>query len=396
VPLNVTTLRLSLPLALATILGTASLPAKASTFTVLYSFTGGSDGAVPTGGVISDASGNLYGETNQAGDLACTSTVGQPSLGCGTVYSLSPTTGLKVLLSFAGPNGAYGNNGLTLKGSTLYGSTTAGGTNDDGVLFSVHTDGSSYTLLHQFAGSDGKAPAGSLQSGPGGVFYGVTQYGGSSNNGVLFEIKPNGTYTILHSFTGGADGAQPNSLLYNAAGEIVGSTTYGGTGSKNKCAAGCGIVYTYTPATGKFDIAHNFTGGTSGGQPYVGSFGPGPVVYGTTGPMFSIGQKTGYSVVGKYNESLDGEAVRSGPLYDASNASLIGVFSNGPSSFLGLGDLYSVQNGVITVLYGFAGGSDGYAPYAQPILTSTGAIIGTNTGGGAGCYTCGDIWEYTP
>ncbi len=241
-PLKASTLPLSLSLALAAFLASASLPAKASTLTVLYSFTGGSDGAVPTGGVIADAAGNLYGETNQGGNLTCSSTVGQPSLGCGTVYSLSPTTGLHVLLSFAGPNGAYGNNGLTLKGSTLYGSTTAGGANDDGVLFSVHTDGSSYTLLHQFAGTDGKAPAGSLQSGPGGVFYGVTQYGGSSNNGVLFEIKANGTYTILHSFTGGADGGQPSSLLYNAAGEIVGGTTYGGPESKSHCPIGCGIV----------------------------------------------------------------------------------------------------------------------------------------------------------
>ncbi len=111
--------------------------------------------------------------------------------------------------------------------------------------------------------------------------------------------------------------------------------------------------------------------------------------------MHSIGQKTGYSVVAKDNSQFDGGAPYSGPLYDTANASLIGVNSAGPSGSNAQGSLYSVQNGVITVLAAF-GGSVGNAPYAQPILTSTGAIIGTATGGGAVCYTCGDIWEYTP
>lgn len=58
------------PLALAILLGTAvvaALPAQAQTFTVLYSFTGGSDGATPNG-VVLDSAGNLYGTTLNGGN----------------------------------------------------------------------------------------------------------------------------------------------------------------------------------------------------------------------------------------------------------------------------------------------------------------------------------------
>ena len=54
--------------------------------TVLYSFTGGSDGANPGGGLTIDASGNLYGVTVVGGDISCNVFLG----GCGVVFELTP------------------------------------------------------------------------------------------------------------------------------------------------------------------------------------------------------------------------------------------------------------------------------------------------------------------
>jgi hypothetical protein len=54
--------------------------------TVLYSFTGGIDGASPVGGLVRDRAGNLYGTTGDGGALGC----GAYSNGCGTVFKLVP------------------------------------------------------------------------------------------------------------------------------------------------------------------------------------------------------------------------------------------------------------------------------------------------------------------
>jgi uncharacterized repeat protein (TIGR03803 family) len=58
------------------------------TYTDLYDFTGGADGANPYGGVALDANGNLYGTTNNAGNLNdCVAELGR---GCGTVWQITP------------------------------------------------------------------------------------------------------------------------------------------------------------------------------------------------------------------------------------------------------------------------------------------------------------------
>src|SRR6202521_4856095 len=70
-------------LTLVVVLLLAAALAQAQTFTVLHSFTDGSDGGIPVAGLIEGTSGNLYGTTYQGGDLNCASE------GCGTVYEIS-------------------------------------------------------------------------------------------------------------------------------------------------------------------------------------------------------------------------------------------------------------------------------------------------------------------
>jgi uncharacterized repeat protein (TIGR03803 family) len=78
---------------------------------------------------------------------------------------------------------------LTLVGDTLYGMTTAGGHDGLGVLLGVNTDGSDYTVVHDFVGgaNDGSQPVGEVIA-VGSYLYGMTSAGGSSNDGVVFEF----------------------------------------------------------------------------------------------------------------------------------------------------------------------------------------------------------------
>jgi uncharacterized repeat protein (TIGR03803 family) len=102
-----------------------------------------------------------------------------------------------VLHSFAaGPNdGAIAPGSLVASGSTLYGMTEAGGSLDNGAVFKINNDGTGFTLLHSFqsALNDGSTPNGSLALS-GTTLYGLTQFGGSATSrGTAFSINIDGT-----------------------------------------------------------------------------------------------------------------------------------------------------------------------------------------------------------
>jgi uncharacterized repeat protein (TIGR03803 family) len=363
--------------------------AHASTFTTLYSFKDKTDGGNPISGVIQDAAGNVYGETNLGGTLPCT-TEPSSSEGCGTVYSISPTGGFKVLVSLTGANGAHGNTTMVLVGTTLYGATANGGSNNDGVVFSVNTDGTGFTLLHQFNGSDGSDPV-ALVAGKNGIVYGVAQSGGVSNDGVLFSITPGGAYTLLHNFSLPAD-SLPSTLLMAANGTLVGSSLFGGSGSIN-CHTGCGTVFSYVPSTRVFSTLYTLpSSDKQGARPYVGSIGPGPTVYVADNSLsFSLSQAKGYVLLAKFNNYTVGYGTASGPLYTP-GGTLYGVVVGGPVTYYG--SLYSIKDNVITDANVFTT-LGGDTPFAEPTLTSSGSIIGTTSEDGS-CFYCGSVWEYTP
>jgi uncharacterized repeat protein (TIGR03803 family) len=363
--------------------------AGATNPTTLYNFTGGADGADPLGGVIQDASGTIYGETFEGGAAACTTRY-KASKGCGTVYSWNPAGGLSVLASFNGPNGAHGNASLVKLGDTLYGLTEYGGASDDGVVFSVSTSGANYTILHQFVGADGAEPV-AIVLGRNGILYGITTAGGARNEGTLFSLKPSGAYTMLHSFAAPA-GAAPNSLIIANDGTLVGGTTDGGAVTEG-CHKGCGTVFSEKPANGAFKILYSFPGSSKIGQyPHVGSIGPGPTIYASQlYAAFSL-SNAGYTNLGTYNFYGVGDGPEGGPVYTPGGV-LYGILSGAAGG--GFGDLYSLQNGVFTFVIGWDGLSDGGRPIAQPTLTPFNTLIGTTTEYGD-CNNCGTIWQYGP
>ncbi|MFA6242696.1 MAG: choice-of-anchor tandem repeat GloVer-containing protein, partial [Candidatus Hydrogenedentales bacterium] len=189
---------------------------------VLHSFAGGTgDGKTPYGSLTPSGS-VLYGMTQLGG-----------TADKGVVFRLNQDgTGYTILHHFSGGNGAGEPLGsLTLSGSTLYGVTFKGGTKDFGAVFSMNVDGTEYTVLHSFDGApdDGAFGYGSLTLS-GSTLYGITSGHGSHSAGVVFSVKTDGSdYTILHDFAGGpGDGQWPVGAVTVSGSNIYGVTSHGG------------------------------------------------------------------------------------------------------------------------------------------------------------------------
>jgi uncharacterized repeat protein (TIGR03803 family) len=238
-------------------------------FTLLYSFTGlNGDGRRPYGSLTLDGS-TLYGMTYGGGG---------PS-GYGTVFKMNTNgTEYTVLHPFTGSDGSNPNGSLTLSGSTLYGMTSSGG-NNFGTVFKMNTDGTGFEVLHPFTGSDGQYPNGSLTLS-GSTLYGMTYGGGGGTNalGTVFQMNTNGAgFATLHTFTGSVnDGRNPYGSL-----TLSGSTLYGMTSQGGVTNAGT-VFKMNTDGTG-FELLRSFTGGGSDGRSPMGDLTlDGSTLYGMT------------------------------------------------------------------------------------------------------------------
>ncbi len=306
---------------------------------VLHSFSG-SDGSIPKGGLIRGQNGVLYGTTEEGG-----------AFGLGTVFALSGTGSLTTLHSFAGgtSDGELPFGGLVRDAhGNLYGTTENGGDTacngpyGCGTVWMLSPSGKE-TMLHAFSGTDGGIPAyGSLLLDNAGNLYGVTAYGGPSNDGVIFRITTGGSFTVLHNFTG-ADG----SLAYgtpvpDGVGNLYGTAAQGGT-------YGWGTVWKLT-STGALSVLHQFTGGTGdGGYPLAGL----------------VRDKTG---------------------------NLYGVTYYGGSA--GQGSVFRVKGRTFTLLHSFNCASDGCYPVGALTIDKNGSLYGTGNVGGA--HGVGTVWKITP
>lgn len=207
---------------------------------VLYAFVGGSDGAYPWSDLISDASGNLYGTTENGGGANCTINGQQ---GCGTVFKVAPQGNEKVLYAFqGGHDGSFPFAGLTTDAAgNFYGTTSQGGMAGAGTVFKISTTGNESILLAFDGGSGGSNPFGSLIIDSQGNLYGTTATGGSANFGTVFKLNPHGKEIVLHSFRG-RDGAKPRAgIIADSAGNLYGTTENGGK-------RGYGVVFKVTAA----------------------------------------------------------------------------------------------------------------------------------------------------
>jgi len=329
---------------------------------VLHLFRGHRDGAQPSGGLIADNKGSLYGGTGGGGTgTQCY----DGTMGCGTLYKIAKDGREKVLYSFQGGSDGISPAGslLTDNSGDLYGATEGGGGNGCagygcGTIFKLARGGKE-TVLYTFqGGSDGGYPQGSLIADTSGNFYGVTGEGGYGAEccGTVFEVQPNGNKITLYTFQGGSDGAYPvGGLIADAAGNLYGMTDIGGgTGCGGD---GCGTVFKLTPG-GTESVLYAFQGITDGQFPEAG------LITDDAGDLYGTTTWGGTSDAGT-------------------------VFEVTPA-------------GQKTVLYSFKGGSYGGYPEAGLIMDKKGNLYGTTYGGGAtGCKKqgfegCGTAFELTP
>ena len=324
------------------------------TETVLYNFgTNANDGTGPDAGLVADSSGDLFGTTASGGS----------SSGYGTVFELKPNGSggytEAVLYRFTGPgDGEAPVAGLIMDGSgDLFGTTEQGGASDEGMVFELIPNGTSYAevRLYSFgsnAVNDGARPYGDLIMDSSGDLFGTTAYGGSGSHGTVFELTSNNagyTESVLYAFKGGlTDGVSPYAgLIMDSSGDLFGTTASGGSGS---CTGGCGTV---------FELKSN---GTS----YAESV------------LYTFGSNGGGN---------DGANPYAGLIMDGSG-DLFGTTSQGGTAFSGT--VFELKpNGTSyaeTVLHSFASnGVDGGVPYSYGSLIQnvSGDLFGTTASGGS-------------
>jgi uncharacterized repeat protein (TIGR03803 family) len=347
------------------------------------------DGLYPASSLTFDRAGNLYGTTYYGGAFGAGTVYELSPNGSGDWNET-------VLYSFTGgADGAYADGNVIFDSmGNLYGTAADGGANGDGVMFELSPAGTSWTetVLYSFAGGADGASPGSLIMSPAGNFYGtnsagvfeLSPSGGWANKVIysveassgltldasgnifgagwvygvntLFELSPNGTGgwnpSALHVFNGtGHDGFEAfGTPVLDQAGNVYGTTIYGG--AKNY-----GTVYRLHPITkgkkkGEWTerILYSFMGGKDGGYPAAG------VVFDAAGNI--------------YGDTVGGD----GTVFEL----LAPVNSGG----------YKEK-----VLWSF-NSADGFEPGDSLILDSEGNLYGTTLQGGVS--TRGDVFEVIP
>ncbi len=236
----------------------------------LLDFAGPSNGSRPSGSFISDGT-FLFGTTRTGGTTSN-----------GTIYKIKHDgTGYTKLFDFSGTNGSQPNGSLLFDGNFLYGMTRSGGTNNLGTIFKIKTDGTGYSKLLDFSGvANGSEPYSSIIS-DGTFLYGTTRLGGTgscttSGCGTIFKIKPDGSsYSKILDFIGTNGKVPRGDLIYDGT-FLYGTAPNGGTATK-------GVLFKIKHDGKEYSKLYDFTGSPNSTNPYGSLISDGTFLYGTSG-----------------------------------------------------------------------------------------------------------------
>ncbi len=340
------------------------------------------------------------------------------------IYSF-PNTGLQG----AGPSG----NLITDSAGNLYGTTFTGGAHSEGTVFEMIRPVAPSTawtqqVLYSFATTspagtgDGTNPVAGLVFDGSGNLYGTASRGGAFAFGAVFELSPpaspGGAWTenLIYSFKGTKqkDGSRPFAgLLFDPSGHLFGATTTGGV-KTTACPDGCGTVFELMPPAtsgGAWteSVIHTFfsAGGTTlssglvrDGQGYLygtaetGGANNAGTVY-RLKPPATTGGTWGFRVLYNFGNAASGDGQFPADTLTLNKGNLYGTTSEGGASQLGtVFELVRPAPGgawTENLLYSFVGGSDGEFPFSNVTFDRLGNIYGTTqVGGGEGADLCGD------
>ena len=340
--------------------------------------------------------------------------------------------------------------GLLIDASeNLFGTTAVGGAHDHGVIFELVANGDktdwAYSLLHSFCGqsncTDGSSPQGSLIRDVNGALYGVTSGGGKNGHGIIFALTPNNhqtawKFSVLFSFcpndncstTGDAPdtkltyAGEASGVPYDGTSPLYGTTEAGG-------AHGGGVAYSLTPGKKnrwKEQVMHNFCSNSGGTGCLDGDVPAGELVVDAAGSLYGVtffnGGQNGGNVYRLTKKSKDwsfadifdfqgtspsptGLGATGGLIFDSAG-NIYGNTSNGGSGFDGV--IYQLTPGggkqyTQTVLYNFcsqSGCTDGGQPYQSTlVVNATGVLSGTGHAGGNSDFfgqPAGVIYQFDP
>ena len=248
----------------------------------------------------------------------------------------------------------------------LYGTAAQGGRKDQGVVFELTPNGNgtwTERVLYDFEGKkDGGVPHGNLIFDQDGNLYGTTLVGGTlhCDCGTIFKLTSfadgDWAHTVLYTFTGRKDGGYPNSLIFDQAGNLYGTTGKGGTQAR-------GVVFELSPnqdGTWTESVLHNFKG-KDGAFPSSGS-----LLFDTAGNLYGATQLGGA----------------------ADEGTVFKLRLNGDGSW------------TESVLHAFTGGKDGARPNNDVTFDQAGNLYGTTVSGGGlnACSGegCGVVFKLVP
>jgi uncharacterized repeat protein (TIGR03803 family) len=357
-------------------------------FQVLHVLTT-SEGEQPYAGVIHGSDGTLYGTTFIGG-----------ANHLGSIFRMaSDGTGFSVLKSFTINDGLTYINGLTLDSSAtkLFGTTTLGGSGNSGTIYSIGIDGSNFQIIHSFNNAvDGSSPEViHLLVGADGALYGSTVIGlgAALSGGTVFKVNMDGTFfTILKSFStsSGLGENYPQYALTQATdGTLYGVTQFGG-------ASNLGSLFKLKPDGSGYGVVHSFSNGTSDGfnpgtPPIIGADG---FLYGTTvnggaannGAVYRMKTDgSNFSLLHSFrNDKREGFQVLS-KLYQAGDGTLYGTCNSGGN--VG-GTIYKMNSdgSGFKIIYIFDYTNGAFPEYSGVLQGSDGALYGSCVADGVTQY----------
>ena len=363
------------------------------TFTKLHDFND-LNGRAPEGELTYASNGKLYGMTTVGGDYD-DGVIFEFDLNTNT-YTKKIDFDDNALNPGRRPYGSL----FEASNGKLYGLTSEGGTNDSGVLFEY--DFLTNTLTHLFnfglAGTSGAYPLGTLVEGPNNSLelFGTTSEGGTEDYGILFKYNiSTSTYTTLLSFASSNNlGYSPGPKLTLASNDkLYGVTEYGG-------ASGIGSLFEYNPSTGLSSLLYGFNI-NSGYYPYAGLFEA------SDGKLYSIANKTRYGLVDsfnsmfysfdlstnsyspifKFNSSTDGAGPDGSLIYSENRQKFYGLTLRGGINDSGAIFEYNPVSNIYTRLHSFdepdSSFEMGIFPRASLLEASNDKLYGTAFRGGS-------------
>jgi uncharacterized repeat protein (TIGR03803 family) len=282
----------------------------------------------------------------------------------------------------------------------LYGMTNIGGVSNLGVLFEYDPANSSYIKKLDFDGANGSSPLGNLTLATNGKFYGMTRMGGVSDLGVLFEYDPaTNTSTKKLDFDGTNGSSPQGSLIMGTNGKFYGMTRLGG-------ASDFGVLFEYDPATNTYTKKLDFTGAANGSYPNSSlALGSGGKFYGLTSTGGG-GLTGGQGVLFEYDPVANNLTVKfdfggvingtfpEGSLALASNGKLYGMTSQGGTFGNGVLFEYDPATSTLTKKLDFNGTANGRRPFEGLTLAPNGKFYGMTSQGGTS--NLGVMFEYDP